>query len=195
METSNTYLIVGLGNPGDKYSNTYHNLGFLVIDHLAQRFQNPTFKKKFKGELAEVTVGQSKVVFLKPQTYMNLSGESVGEVVHFYKIDITEKLLVISDDLDLPPGQLRFRLTGGPGGHNGLSSIIEHLNTESFPRLRIGIGRSEKMATESYVLSPIPKALKSVYDEAIHFAADGVETILKEGMKKALNSINQKREV
>ena len=135
----------------------------------------------------------TKVLLLKPQIFMNRSGLSVGEAAHFYKIAAEERLLVVGDDLDLDPGVLRLRLSGGSGGHNGLNSIIETLGGEKFPRLRIGIGLSKSTAAESYVLQAIPKREQSLFEEAIKQAADGIELLLQTGVSKAMNSLNKKK--
>jgi len=168
-------------------------VGFLVIDELSRRWKVDSFQKKFKGFLAETTVSPSKVLLLKPQTYMNLSGDSVREVVQFYKLLPERHLVVLSDDLDLPTGSIRIRTSGGSGGHNGLKSISENLSTESFSRIRIGIGRSSQIPTENYVLMPIPKAESELYQKAITTAADAVEAFVKEGIQKAMNTYNKRK--
>lgn len=146
-------LIVGLGNPGELYAQHLHSVGFSVIDWLAEQWGSSKFQKKFQSLFAQVTVGDVPVLLLKPQTYMNLSGPSVVECSRFFKVD-PAKILVISDDLELPPGKLRLRLDGGHGGHNGLRSIIQSLGSNQFRRLRIGIGRPPgKQSVSDYVLS------------------------------------------
>lgn len=190
------YLIAGLGNPGDKYRETRHNAGFWAIDLLAARWKVGKFQNKFKAEYASVApaqTGAAGAILLKPQTFMNLSGESIAEVVRFYKIPIETHLLVLSDDLDLPPGALRLRPSGGAGGHNGLKSIIDCLGTQAFPRLRMGIGRSDKLIGADYVLAKIPSSEKAVYEKLAWDAADGAELFLKEGLK-AMNTVNQRSE-
>lgn len=187
------FLVVGLGNPGPQYENTRHNIGFLVIDELARRWSANSFQKKFKGLLAEASCGDRKGFLLKPQTYMNLSGDSIKEVVQFYKTPLETHLIVITDDLDLPPGSIRVRPSGGTGGHNGLKSITEVFSSENFTRIRVGIGRSEKIPTESYVLAVIPQNEKGFYSEAIKTAADAVEMFLKEGIQKAMNTFNKRK--
>lgn len=132
-------LIVGLGNPGTKYEKTRHNIGFDVVDILVKEFKAPSYRDKFQGHLTEIIVNGEKVLFLKPQTYMNLSGDSLSAVAKFYKIDI-EDILVIYDDMDTNLGKLRFRPKGSSGGHNGIKSIIAHMG-EIFPRVRFGIGK------------------------------------------------------
>lgn len=188
-----TFLIVGLGNPGPKYEKTRHNIGFEVVDALAKSWEAPHATPKFQGLFAQINRSGVKVLLLKPETYMNLSGRSIQEAIHFFKLDPSSQLLVINDDLDLPSAQLRLRLAGGAGGHNGLKSIIECLGTENFARLRVGIGRSEKIPTENYVLGKIPKAEQPAFDEAITQAQEGIESVLKDGLSKAMNVINVKR--
>lgn len=187
------FLVVGLGNPGPQYENTRHNIGFLVVDELAQRWKVESFQKKFKGLLAEASCGDLKGLLLKPQTYMNLSGDSVREVAQFYKVPPETHLVVITDDLDLPPGSIRVRPSGGSGGHNGLKSISEAFSSEGYPRVRVGIGRSQVIPTESYVLSAIPKNERELYLEAIKTAADAVEMFLKDGVQKAMNTFNKRK--
>jgi len=185
--------VVGLGNPGPQYENTRHNIGFHVIDELSQRWKVGPFQKKFKGLLAETSCGDQKGLLLKPQTYMNLSGDSVREVVQFYKVPLETHVIVITDDLDLPPGSIRVRPSGGTGGHNGLKSITEVFSTEGFPRVRVGIGRSQVIPTETYVLGVIPQNEKELYSQAIKTAADAIETFLKEGIQKSMNTFNKRK--
>jgi PTH1 family peptidyl-tRNA hydrolase len=174
-------LFVGLGNPGREYENTRHNVGWMVLDHFAEEFGIDFSKEKFKGKIAELRSGNGgKIFLLKPLTYMNLSGESVGEITRFYKIK-PEEILVIYDDLDLPLGKLRLRLKGSSGGHRGVASIEQHLGSRNFPRLRVGIGRPErKEEVVNYVLSPFReeelKALKKIIERAV--------TCLKEILRK-----------
>jgi PTH1 family peptidyl-tRNA hydrolase len=195
----NPFLVVGLGNPGAQYENTRHNIGFEIIDALAARWRASAYQNKFHAEIMQLTevpgVASGKVILMKPLTYMNRSGLAVGEAMSFFKLDPANDVLVISDDLDLPPGQLRLRLSGGAGGHNGLKSIIQALGTESFPRLRIGIGRAPNLPADVYVLAKIPKAERVLYDEAQVLGAESVERCLKEGTAQAMNSVNQKRQI
>ena len=185
------YLIVGLGNPGLKYENTRHNIGFEVIDALARHWGVSTLSQKFHGQLGEINLEGTKILLLKPQTYMNRSGLSVGETAAFYKVPLSSHLLVISDDLDLPPGALRLRLSGGSGGHNGIKSIIEAVGTEQFPRLRLGIGRSQTNA-ESYVLAKLSKQERAIQDELVRHCIPAIETILKAGLEKAMSQYNRR---
>lgn len=148
-------LIIGLGNPGKKYEQTNHNIGFIIIDLLAKKYDILVDQKKFNGLYGEKTIKGEKILLLKPQTYMNLSGEAAGAMVRFFKINIAD-ILVIHDDLDLEPGKIRFRKKGSAAGHNGLKSLIEHLQTENFARLKIGIGKpARKEQIESFVLQKI----------------------------------------
>ncbi len=187
-------LIAGLGNPGEKYKDTRHNLGFWVVDELAKRWGVTQFQKKFKAEYALVPsniLGGTGVLLLKPQTYMNLSGEAVAAAVAFYKIPLSH-VLVVLDELDLPSGTLRLRLGGGAGGHNGMKSIIQHLGTPDFARLRLGVGRSETLPPDAHLLSRIPNSERAQYEELAKAAADGVELCGKLGLAMAMNTINRK---
>lgn len=185
------FLIVGLGNPGEKYKDTRHNTGFWAADELAKRWK-VSFQNKFKGHFAQTNVGGQSVLLLKPQTFMNLSGESVREAVAFYKIPTETHLLVLVDDLDTPPGELRLRLSGGSGGHNGLKSITQLLGTDAYPRLRMGIGRSATLPPDVHVLGRIDASERELYAAQVQRAADGVELCLKEGIFKAMNTVNRK---
>jgi len=172
-------LIVGLGNPGKKYENTRHNAGWMVLDRLASKLGFSFSKERFKGKVAEVSFEGEKFFFLKPLTFMNLSGESVGEFARFYKLR-PQEILVIYDDLDLPLGKLRLRLKGSSGGHRGVLSIERHLGSREFPRLRIGIGRPPtKEEVVDYVLSPFKKDELPTLERALERAVDCLEEILK----------------
>lgn len=186
------FIIVGLGNPGPKYALTRHNLGFLVVDFLADRWKAPTFQDKFKAQIAQTDVEGRRVILVKPLTFMNLSGDSVIQVTQFYKIPLQTHLLVVSDDLDLPVANVRIRTKGGAGGHNGLKSVIEQLGTEEFPRLRIGIGRSPHIDSADYALSRIPKAEETQYQDVLYDAAEAIEMLLKDGILKSMNVFNKK---
>jgi PTH1 family peptidyl-tRNA hydrolase len=182
-------VIVGLGNPGEEYANTRHNIGFMVLDELARRWSAPSFNKKFRGLFSDVQVANRKVLLLKPQTYMNLSGRSVGEIIQFYKIDPESDLIVVSDDLDLPTGKLRIRKGGSAGGHNGLKDIVQCIGTKDFPRIRVGIGRSKGVS--GHVLGKIKGAEKEALDDAVQRAADAIVTWLDSGVDKAMNEFNR----
>lgn len=182
-------LIVGLGNPGAKYDRTRHNVGFDLVDRLAQRWQvSMTDQKKFQGIAGEGLAGRQKIRLLKPQTFMNLSGQSVRALLDWYKLNPTE-VLVLYDDLDLPLGKMRMRLSGSAGGHNGMKSLIGHLGTSEFPRLRIGIGKSND-ETISHVLGKFMPAEATVVSEVLDLAADAVEWSLREGVEKAMSKYN-----
>lgn len=191
--SNSPFVVVGLGNPGPKYARTPHNLGFRVIDELARRWKVPSFSEKFKGEFAKVPHKTGEVVLLKPMTFMNLSGESVQPTCAFFKVDIATRLLILVDDLDTPKGTARLRLAGGSGGHNGLVSLIDRLGTDTFPRLRLGIGRHTHMPADQYVLSLIPSADEALYTDLITQSADAVELCLTEGVVKAMNTVNARK--
>lgn len=181
------HLIVGLGNPGDKYTKTKHNVGFWVIDELIRRSENPVEKKQCQAILIQCTIAGKKVLLAKPQTFMNLSGHAVSEIINYYH-DRLDDLLVIHDDLDLPVGKLRFKSGGSAGGHNGIKSIIAQLNSNDFDHLKLGIGKVGNAI--DYVMSPFNSEDASKMAEAVKQAADGVEVWLKEGLTKAMNEFN-----
>ena len=183
--------MVGLGNPGDKYENTRHNVGFLTVDELAERARVPVQRLKHRALTNTVELGGARVLLMKPVTYMNLSGEAVGEAARFYKIP-PERVLVISDDVSLPIGKLRIRKGGSAGGHNGLKNIIQHLGTDQFPRVRVGVGQKPHPDYDlaDWVLGKFQGEDKKVMDEAVKRAADAVECILKEGADRAMNRFN-----
>ncbi len=187
-------IIVGLGNPGPKYENTRHNIGFIVINRLAEshNLQFNTGKKSFKSETASGTIDHSKVLLVKPLTYMNKSGEAVAAILNFYK-NGPEDLVVVHDDLDLPLGRIRIVKQGGAGGHNGIRSIISSLGTRLFPRIRIGIGRpQDALPVETYVLSPFGEYELPLLRKVVDSGAEAVVTILNEGIEKAMNQFNGK---
>src|SRR5437868_4206745 len=164
-------LIVGLGNPGKQYDQTRHNIGFAVIDELAHRFHISLDQAKFKGIYGSTMVNGEKVFLLKPLTYMNLSGESIGPLMDYFQIDL-EDLLVIYDDLDLPVGKIRLRQKGSAGGHNGIKSTISHLGTQEFNRIRIGIDRPQQgMSIPDYVLGKFPEQEQALITEAVNKSA------------------------
>ena len=186
-----SWLIVGLGNPGEKYENTRHNVGFQVVDELAERQNAPVQKLKFKALTNLLTISGEKVLVMKPVTYMNLSGEAVRPAADFYKIP-PERILVISDDTALDLGKLRIRTKGSAGGHNGLKNIIQHLGTDQFPRVRVGVGQKPHPDYDlaDWVLGKFQGEAIKVMDEAVKRAADAVECILKEGTDRAMNRFN-----
>jgi PTH1 family peptidyl-tRNA hydrolase len=158
-------LIVGLGNPGKEYEKTRHNAGFMAVDFFANR-KMFGFQEKFNGYIAKLKIGDNDVYFLKPLTYMNLSGQSIIQVVNFYKIDKSE-IVIIHDDLDLPVGEVKYKTKGGSGGHNGLKSIIQHLGTQDFKRVKIGVGKPVEMTVVDYVLGKFSKEDRSMIDNVI----------------------------
>lgn len=185
------WLIVGLGNPGDKYENTRHNVGFMTVDILAERLRIPVQKLKYKALTNTAELGGQKVLLMKPVTYMNLSGEAVRQAADFYKIH-PERVLVISDDVSLPVGKLRIRAGGSAGGHNGLKNIIAQLGSDRFPRVKIGVGEKPHPDYDmaDWVLSKFSGEDKKAIDAAILRAADAVECLLKEGPDRAMNRFN-----
>ena len=185
-------LIIGLGNPEPKYDRTRHNIGFAAVDELAKIWQLPLQEnKRFQGLFAEgVAPGGAKIRLLKPLTYMNRSGQSVRAVTDWYKIQ-AQSVLVIYDDLDLPVGRLRIRLSGSAGGHNGMKSIISHLGVKEFPRLRIGIGKSDgKKETINHVLGKFAPQEIPAIKEVLYASVKAVELSLKEGVEKSMNRYN-----
>ncbi|MFK8186619.1 MAG: aminoacyl-tRNA hydrolase [Phormidesmis sp.] len=189
-------LIVGLGNPGAKYDRTRHNIGFEVIDALAKSFPGVSMaeNKRFQGIAGELRSGGERIVLLKPTTYMNKSGQSVRAVLDWYKLDATE-VLVVYDDMDLPTGRLRLRLSGGAGGHNGMKSIISHLGTKDFPRLRVGIGATDKSgdrdgAVVSHVLGRFAPADRKIVDAVIPMSVDAIDLSLRKGVERSMNLYN-----
>lgn len=183
-------LIIGLGNPGTQYERTRHNVGFRVVDTLAAKY-NLRWERRNRALLANGTIGTKKMVLVKPITFMNNSGEAVSELVHWYKIQ-PEEILVVYDDLDLPVGQIRLRPKGSAGGHNGLSSIIHHLHTDQFPRLRVGIGRptNRHIDTIDYVLGAATGDEGILLATAESNAVEAVPLILQQGVGAAMNILN-----
>lgn len=187
-------LIVGLGNPGTKYAQTRHNVGFDLLDVLAKRWQiGLSNSKQFQGIYGEgFGSNNTKIRLLKPQTFMNLSGQSVRATIDWFKLP-PESVLVVYDDLDLPLGKIRLRLSGSAGGHNGMKSIISHLGTQNFPRVRIGIGKSDgEKDTISHVLGKFSTVETPIVGEVIYLVNDAIEMSLKQGMEKAMSLYNSK---
>lgn len=183
-----TRIVIGLGNPGQRYANTRHNAGFFVIDELARRLKAPESRKRFKGEVSEARRGSERFILVQPQTYMNESGVTVREVVNWYKPDLSQVLIVV-DDLDIPFGELRLRQRGSAGGHNGLKSIIGTLGTQDVARLRVGIGRG-RSATISHVLSRFSPEEEAALPAVITRAADIIELWADKGVIEAMNIAN-----
>ena len=185
------YLIAGLGNPGKQYENTKHNVGFLTIDVLAEKLGIRVSKIKHKALTGEGFISGEKVILVKPQTYMNLSGESIREILSFYKAD-PERLVVIYDDIDLPMGSLRIRKKGSAGTHNGMKSIIYQIVSEDFPRVRIGIGGERKGDLADYVISGFRKEDRKTVEDSILRAADAVICTVEKGIDIAMGEYNTK---
>lgn len=184
------YYIVGLGNPGLQYENTRHNVGFMTIDYLANKYNIDVRKLKFKSLYGQGEISGHKVMLIKPQTYMNNSGEAVRELRNFYKFDI-EKLIVIYDDIDIDFGTVRIRKKGSAGSHNGMKSIIYQIQDDKFPRIKVSIGKKpEKWDLANFVLSGFSKEEVSILEDEIRLAAKGIEIILKEDIDMAMNKCN-----
>ena len=185
-----TFLIAGLGNPGREYAETRHNAGFMVLDILAKSYNFPLVKMQNKALIGSGKVGEKKMILAKPQTFMNLSGEAVGGLVRFYKIPL-DHVLIIHDDLDLPLGTLRIRPGGGPGGQKGLASIISHLGTEQFARIRIGIDRPPgRMDAKDYVLQSFRKEDQELVKITLERACDAARAFVDFGLENAMNRYN-----
>lgn len=183
-------LIVGLGNPGDEYARTRHNIGFMVADLIADKNRISLNQSKFKAIIGRGKVDDEDLIVAKPQTYMNRSGESVSSLLFFYKLNPSD-CIVICDDLELPTGKIRIREKGGHGGHNGLRSIIEQTGGNEFVRVRIGIGRpKDEPQVSDYVLGIFSKVERPLIEDAIDKAAKAVETIIADGVEKAMNIFN-----
>ena len=184
------YFIVGLGNPGLQYENTRHNVGFMTIDYLANKYDIDVRKLKFKSLYGQGEISGHKVMLIKPQTYMNNSGEAIRELKNFYKFDI-DKLIVIYDDIDIDFGTIRIRKKGSAGSHNGMKSIIYQIQDDQFPRIKISIGQKpERWDLANFVLSGFSKEEVGVLEDEIRLAAEGIELILKEDIDKAMNRCN-----
>lgn len=187
------YLIAGLGNPTKKYEHTRHNIGFDVIDHLADQYNISMNTKKFKGICGTGAIEGRKVLLLKPQTFMNLSGISVREAADYYKLDFTQELIVIYDDIDLAPGNLRIRKKGSAGGHNGIKDIIAHLGTQEFLRIRVGAGaKAEGQDLVNHVLGHFSGEDRELVAQAIENAAGAVRLMVQGDTDAAMNQYNKK---
>ena len=187
------YVIAGLGNPGAKYENTRHNIGFMAVDAIAAKNHISVQEKKHTALLGKGMLGSEKVLLVKPQTFMNLSGESIREIIDYYKIEEKTELIVISDDISLAPGALRIRKKGSAGGHNGLKNIILHLGHDEFQRIRLGVG--EKPAgydLADYVLGHFNEDDRALIAKSVEQAAQAAEVMITEGADKAMNLFNKK---
>lgn len=185
------YVIVGLGNPGTKYSGTRHNVGFDVIDCLADKYGVKINKMKFKSLYNEISLEGEKVIILKPQTYMNNSGQSVKEIKEYFKVPV-ENIVVVQDDIDLELGKIRIRRKGSAGSHNGLKSIISLLQEDKFPRIKIGVGRPvEGQDLADFVLSGFRREERMAIEQSIEKSAEAVEAIVKHGLDRSMNEYNR----
>lgn len=187
------YLIAGLGNPTKEYDKTRHNVGFSVIDVLADRYRIDVSEKKHKALCGRGVIEGQKVLLLKPQTFMNLSGESIRVAADYYKIE-PEEMIVIYDDISLDPGQLRIRLKGSAGGHNGIKNIIANLGTQDFPRIKVGVGaKPPRMDLADYVLSRFGAGEQKLMEEAFGEAAEAAVMMMTDGAERAMNHFNAKK--
>ncbi len=182
-------LVIGLGNPGTKYQGTRHNIGFELVDRLARGGRGATFARKFEAQVAEIEIDYHRVLLLKPETFMNLSGRSVGQAVRFYKIEPPD-ILVVCDDLALPVGRMRIRPGGSDGGQKGLRDIAAHLGTDQFPRLRIGIGEQGDQDAADYVLSRFRSPERALVDDTLILATQAVAVWVTQGIDQAMNRFN-----
>lgn len=184
-------LIVGLGNKGSSYNNTRHNVGFMVIDNYIEKKQYTEFKEKLNGQMLETIISDEKIIFLKPQLFMNLSGEVVRKYVNFYKIHIND-ILIIHDDLDLELGKYKLKETGSSGGHNGLKNIEENLKTQNYKRLKIGISNNKTLGTKDYVLGHFSKEEKEILHNVINLSENIIDDFIKYDFNKLMNKYNHK---
>jgi PTH1 family peptidyl-tRNA hydrolase len=190
MTPDTSFLLIGLGNPGREYKDTRHNVGFMLIDRIAVRLNARGMKVQSKAIVMNTTHEDRKLILAKPQTFMNLSGQSVQGLAHFYKVPFTN-MMVLSDDLDIPFGTIRIRASGGPGGQRGMASIIEKLGTKDFPRLRIGIGRPPgRMDPAAYVLQNFSRDEMQTLSEVLDHGAEAVFAFVTHGLNKAMNEFN-----
>lgn len=185
-------LVVGLGNPGEDYAPTRHNLGFRVVERVARSFGAPFASRKFGAELAEAAVGKERVLIMKPQTYMNASGEAVGAAARFFKVEL-EDLLVVHDDLELEPFRVQVKRGGGHGGHNGLKSLNAHLGSPDYVRVRLGVGRPPpRMQAADFVLGRFPGAEAEQVEACVERAAVAVRQVVELGATSAMNAFNRR---
>ena len=189
------YLIVGLGNPEADYDKTRHNMGFHVINELAKEYEIELNRKNFNGIYGNGTIEGQKVILLKPQTYMNLSGESIIEYKNFYKIAL-ENIIVVYDDIDLEPGEIRIRRKGSAGSHNGMKSVVQYLNSEDFPRVRVGIGKpEEEKELIQHVIGSVDEQEWKLLNEGTKKAKNAIIQIIKDGIDKAMNKYNWEEKI
>lgn len=187
------YIIVGLGNPGKEYDNTRHNIGFATIDRIAEKEDIDVGEKKHKAVIGKGYIEGQKVILAKPQTFMNLSGESVRQLIDYYKVDEKNELIVISDDISLDVGQIRVRKKGSAGGHNGLKNIIAHLGHDTFVRIKMGVGEKPKgYDLADYVLGHFSKDERVIMDEASERAYNAIRMMITEDADAAMNAFNRK---
>ena len=188
-----TYLVVGLGNPGAQYTTTRHNAGFLALDYLCEKYGARTDRARFKALVGEATIGGARVLLMRPQTYMNRSGEAVSEAMRFYKLDASH-VIVISDDISLEPGRLRVRRKGSAGGHNGLKSLNEHLGTDEYPRIKMGVGKKPNPEYDlaDWVLSHFSDEELTSLKESLPTLAAGLEKMLGGDVDGAMQICNAK---
>lgn len=190
MTLDNTFLLIGLGNPGREYRDNRHNIGFMLIDRIAVRLNARGMKLQSKAIVMDARYEERKLILAKPQTYMNLSGQSVQGLAHFYKLPLSN-VMILSDDLDLPFGVIRIRASGGPGGQRGLGDILEKLGTKDVPRLRLGIGRPPgRMDPAAYVLQDFSREEAKLLSEVLDHGADAVLAFVTHGLNKAMNDFN-----
>ena len=190
MSSETSYLLIGLGNPGREYRDSRHNVGFMLVDRIAIRLGARGMKVQSKAIVTSAMHEDRKLILAKPQTYMNLSGQSVQGLIHFYKLPLTN-VLIAYDDLDIPFGTIRIRPGGGPGGQRGMASTIEHVGTNDFPRLRIGIGRPPgKMDPAAYILQDFTRGEMKILSEILDRAADAALEFVLNGLDKAMNKYN-----
>ena len=185
-------LIIGLGNPENEenYANTRHNMGFRTVNKLAEKFNINITRKKFNGLYGMGTIFGEKVVIVKPQTYMNLSGEAIADFVDFYKVSLDD-IIVIYDDVDIKPGRIRIRKSGSSGSHNGMKSVVQYLASKDFARIRVGIGKP-KFANDmiNYVIGSVPDEEMKILEQGVVLAEEALEMTLKDGIDKAMNTYN-----
>ena len=187
------FIVAGLGNPGRKYENTRHNVGFMVIDETANRHHIQVTEKKHKALIGKGMIGGEKVILVKPQTFMNLSGESIREIIDYYKIEEKTELIVISDDISMDVGAVRIRKKGSAGGHNGLKNIILHLGHDEFQRIKIGVGeKPECYDLVDYVLGHFDKEESEQIAESVKSAAEAIAVMITDGADEAMNRFNKK---